>query len=105
MPRRKAEAPRRTGVSDERRKARNQHCLRGSGVIMRVLYVISRRNTFTRIDRDALDWWEVLGTLKWGIICALQAATHLSGTIRSVELAAIGRRVCEVESDLLELLP
>jgi len=59
----------------------------------------------TRIDRHALDWSEVLGTLKWGIICALQAATHLSGTIRSVELAAIGRRVCEVESDLLELLP
>ncbi|HEY7070744.1 MAG TPA: phosphotransferase family protein, partial [Acidimicrobiales bacterium] len=59
----------------------------------------------TRVDRDALAWWEVLGTLKWGIICALQAATHLTGMVRSVELAAIGRRVCEVESDLLELLP
>jgi hypothetical protein len=31
--------------------------------------------------------------------------THLTGVVRSVELAAIGRRVCEVESDLLELLP
>jgi hypothetical protein len=30
---------------------------------------------------------------------------HLTGVVRSVELAAIGRRVCEVESDLLELLP
>ena len=59
----------------------------------------------TPVDRDALAWWEVLGTLKWGIICALQAATHLTGMVRSVELAAIGRRVCEVESDLLELLP
>ena len=58
-----------------------------------------------QVDRDALDWWEVLGTLKWGIICAMQAATHLTGMVRSVELAAIGRRVCEVESDLLELLP
>jgi aminoglycoside phosphotransferase (APT) family kinase protein len=57
------------------------------------------------VDRDALAWWEVLGTLKWGIICAMQAATHLSGVVRSVELAAIGRRVCEVESDLLRLLP
>ena len=35
----------------------------------------------------------------------VQAATHLSGAVRSVELAAIGRRVCEVEHDLLTLLP
>ena len=48
------------------------------------------------VDRTALHWWEVLGTLKWGIICAVQANTHLTGLVRSVELAAIGRRVCEV---------
>jgi aminoglycoside phosphotransferase (APT) family kinase protein len=57
------------------------------------------------VDRDALAWWEVMGTLKWGVMCMLQAAAHLSGTVRSVELAAIGRRVCEVEHDLLLLLP
>ena len=56
------------------------------------------------VDRAALHWWQVLGTLRWGIICIVQALTHLSGTVRSVELAAIGRRVCEVEWDLLELL-
>ena len=59
----------------------------------------------TTVDRAALHWWEVLGTLKWGIICVLQASTHLTGVVRSVELAAIGRRVCEVEHDLLLLLP
>ena len=59
----------------------------------------------TAVDREALAWWEVLGTLKWGIICAVQASTHLTGVVRSVELAAIGRRVCEVEHDLLLLLP
>jgi hypothetical protein len=47
----------------------------------------------------------VLGTLKWGIICVMQASTHLTGVVRSVELAAIGRRVCEVEYDLLLVLP
>ena len=57
------------------------------------------------VDRAALHWWEVLGTLKWGIICVVQAPTHLTGVVRSVELAAIGRRVCEVEHDLLLLLP
>jgi len=57
------------------------------------------------VDADALHWWIVLGTLRWGIICIAQVLTHISGAVRSVELAAIGRRVCEVESDLLELLP
>jgi aminoglycoside phosphotransferase (APT) family kinase protein len=57
------------------------------------------------VDRDALHWWETLGTLKWGIMCIMQAFTHTSGAVRSVELAAIGRRVCEVEWDLLALLP
>jgi len=58
-----------------------------------------------RVDAGALHWWQVLGTLRWGIICIVQALTHTSGALRSVELAAIGRRVCEVEWDLLELLP
>ena len=57
------------------------------------------------VDEGVLRWWIVLGTLRWGIICIAQALTHISGAVRSVELAAIGRRVCEVESDLLDLLP
>jgi aminoglycoside phosphotransferase (APT) family kinase protein len=57
------------------------------------------------VDRDALRWWEALGTLKWGIMCIMQTVTHTSGALRSVELAAIGRRVCEVEWDLWRLLP
>jgi aminoglycoside phosphotransferase (APT) family kinase protein len=52
------------------------------------------------LDPDAVRWWEVLGTLKWGIMCILQANSHLSGASRSHELAAIGRRVCENEHDL-----
>ncbi|HKD88661.1 MAG TPA: phosphotransferase [Streptosporangiaceae bacterium] len=56
------------------------------------------------IRLDELRWWEVLGTLRWGVICLAQAAAHLSGAHRSVELAAIGRRVCEQEWDLLLLL-
>ena len=54
----------------------------------------------SRIDPDAVRWWEVLGTLKWGIMCIGQAITHVSGVARSHELAAIGRRVCENEHDL-----
>jgi len=56
------------------------------------------------ISLDELRWWEILGTLRWGVICMSQAWAHLSGAHRSVELAAIGRRVCEQEWDLLLLL-
>jgi aminoglycoside phosphotransferase (APT) family kinase protein len=56
------------------------------------------------IDRVAFHWWLVLATLRWGVICRYQAERHLSGQTRSVELAAIGRRVCETEWDLLNFL-
>ncbi|KUH87759.1 acyl-CoA dehydrogenase [Mycobacterium sp. GA-1999] len=48
-------------------------------------------------------WWSVMAALRWGVICRLQAHRHLSGQNRSVELAAIGRRACEAEWDILEL--
>jgi aminoglycoside phosphotransferase (APT) family kinase protein len=57
------------------------------------------------VDLEALRWWEILGTLKWGIMCIMQTTAHTSGMRRSVELAAIGRRVCEQEWDLLRILP
>ncbi|MGV0814251.1 phosphotransferase family protein [Mycolicibacterium boenickei] len=56
------------------------------------------------LDRSAIRWWLVLATLRWGVICRYQAERHLSGQTRSVELATIGRRVCETEWDLLCLL-
>jgi aminoglycoside phosphotransferase (APT) family kinase protein len=58
----------------------------------------------TAVDRSAMHWWMVLSTLHWGVICRYQAERHLSGQTRSVELAAIGRRVCETEFDLLTLM-
>lgn len=57
------------------------------------------------VDLSALLWWEVFGTLNWGVMCMIQARGHLERGVRSVELAAIGRRACEVELDLLDLLP
>lgn len=57
-----------------------------------------------RPDLDHLRFWIALGTLKWGAICIAQAFTHLNGVVRSVELAVLGRRVAEMEWDLLELL-
>jgi len=56
------------------------------------------------VDRETLTWWRILATLKWGIMCVQQARTHLDGVARSHELAAIGRRVCQTEDDLLREL-
>ena len=68
------------------------------------LFAAYERASGHAVDPGVVHWWEVMGTLKWGIMCIAQAFTHLSGTVRSVELAAIGRRVCENEWDLLELI-
>jgi hypothetical protein len=56
------------------------------------------------VDRQAMRWWEVQATLRWGVICVALVQTHLSGDFPSMEHAAIGRRVCETEWDLLELI-
>jgi aminoglycoside phosphotransferase (APT) family kinase protein len=56
------------------------------------------------VDPARAHWWEVFGTARWGIICHNQAFRHLSGSIKSMELASIGRRAVETEVDLLQLL-
>lgn len=56
------------------------------------------------VDRARAHLWEVWGTLKWGIACLQLGDDHVSGRLRSVERAAIGRRVSEVELDLMHLL-
>ena len=58
----------------------------------------------TRPDPERLRWWEAMGNAKWAIICARQAADHLTGRRRSAELASLGRRICEPEWDLLGLI-
>jgi aminoglycoside phosphotransferase (APT) family kinase protein len=58
----------------------------------------------TQPDPARLRWWEAMGNLKWAVICAKQAQDHLTGVRRSHELASLGRRICEPEWDLLELI-
>ncbi len=56
-----------------------------------------------RVDLERVRWWEVFGNLKWAIICLMQAKTFLDGAMQSVELASLGRRVAEMELELLKL--
>jgi aminoglycoside phosphotransferase (APT) family kinase protein len=50
------------------------------------------------ITLDELRFWEVLGNVRWGMICVRQAERE------SLEHYAIGRRACEPEWDLLGLI-
>ncbi|MEH6593094.1 MAG: phosphotransferase family protein, partial [Halioglobus sp.] len=53
------------------------------------------------VDPERVRFWEFFGVLKWGVMCLQLTQAHLDGDVRSVERAAIGRRVSEVEIDLL----
>ncbi|GAB4314503.1 MAG: phosphotransferase family protein [Phototrophicales bacterium] len=57
-----------------------------------------------QVDRHAADWWEIVGNLRWGIICLAQANRHLSGEDPSVELASLGRRSAEMQLEALRLI-
>ncbi len=54
-----------------------------------------------RFDPDRFRWWKVLCTLGWGVGLAQQAAAYLDGTVRDIVMAASGRRIPEIEWDLL----
>ena len=56
------------------------------------------------ITREQLRFWEVFGNVRWGVICLAQADAHLSGAMQSLERAAIGRRTCEPEWDVLAMI-
>lgn len=58
----------------------------------------------TKVDPERVRFWEVFGSLRWGVSCRGMAFTHLTGHDRSVERAAIGRRSSECEADLMILL-
>jgi aminoglycoside phosphotransferase (APT) family kinase protein len=75
----------------------------GFGALGDLLAAYSRAGGGT-VDEDTIRFWVVLGTVKWGVICAGQALAFVNGILRNVEMAALGRRVAEMEWDLLDLL-
>jgi len=57
-----------------------------------------------RVDPARVMFWEVVGTLRWGVICCSMMQRFRSGPEHSLERAMIGRRSSETEIDLLRLL-
>jgi aminoglycoside phosphotransferase (APT) family kinase protein len=56
------------------------------------------------IDDAEIHWAIVAGTFVWAVGCMQQADRHRRGATRSIDLAAVGRRVVENEADLLTLI-
>lgn len=61
------------------------------------------RESGTRVDAAAVNYWEVAAHVRWGVIALLQANRHLSGAETSLELALTSHIVPELEFEILEL--
>ena len=57
-----------------------------------------------KVDADRVMFWEVMGTLRWGVMCCGMMQRFRLGPDHSMERAMIGRRASETEIDLLRLL-
>jgi aminoglycoside phosphotransferase (APT) family kinase protein len=57
-----------------------------------------------KVNRQTIDYWEILGNFRWAIGCIAQADRHLSGQASSLEFASLGRRTAEMELELLQLI-
>lgn len=58
----------------------------------------------TPISLDRVLYWQMLGSLKWGVMCEGMYASYANGSDTSVERPMIGRRTSECEIDLMALL-
>ncbi|KRR15539.1 tyrosine protein kinase [Bradyrhizobium lablabi] len=57
-----------------------------------------------KVDADRVMFWEVMGTLRWGIMCGRMMQRFRNAPDHPMEQAVIGRRTSETEIDLLRLL-
>ena len=55
------------------------------------------------VNREMATWWEMFGTLRWGVMCA-GSLPAFRGVDATVERAMIARRTSETEIDLLRLM-
>jgi aminoglycoside phosphotransferase (APT) family kinase protein len=56
------------------------------------------------VELSRVRFWQMLGSLRWGVMCLMMYRSWADGVERSVERPMIGRRVSETEADLVVLL-
>ena len=74
------------------------------GFAGRAPFVAGYESAGGRFDVARFRWWKVEGTLRWAVGLAGQAMAYLDGRVPSIVMAASGRRVSELEWDLLMLI-
>ncbi len=58
-----------------------------------------------RVDPERVRFWEIMGSLRWGVMCTLSgAAFKAAGGITPVDRPMIARRASENELDLIDLM-
>jgi aminoglycoside phosphotransferase (APT) family kinase protein len=57
-----------------------------------------------KVDPARVMFWEVMGTLRWGVMCCGMMQRFRLGPDHSMERAMIGRRASETEIDLLRII-
>ena len=75
-----------------------------SGFAGRAPYLAGYEAAGGTVDEERFEWWKVEGTLRWAVGLAAQTMAFLDGRVPSIVMAASGRRVPELEWDLLMLI-
>lgn len=74
------------------------------GFAGRAPYVAGYEAAGGDFDEARFEWWKVEGTLRWAVGLAGQTMAFLDGRVPNIVMAASGRRVPELEWDLLMLI-
>ena len=53
------------------------------------------------IDAAAIAYWETMAHARWAVVALQQGERHVSGDEASLALALTGRRIAELEFELL----
>ena len=55
------------------------------------------------VDRARMHYWEAMAHARWAVIALQQGERHISGAEPSLDLALTGRRIAELEWELLRM--
>lgn len=58
----------------------------------------------TKLNHDAVQYWQVMNNLRWAVGMLNQAQRHLLGQEPNLEFASLGRRCAEIELEVLSLI-
>ncbi len=80
------------------------HALEAGGIADRApFYAGYEAESGRRIDPEKIRFYEVMAHVRWAVIALHQCGRHLSGAEPDLELALIGRRLPELEHEILRL--